>query len=69
MSFNHGLGELFTALTAAGLVVTALEEHREAPWKALDAMVESAEHDGEYVLAEHPERLPLTYTVQAVKPG
>lgn len=68
VSFNHGLGEVFTALTAAGLVVTALEEHREAPWKALDAMVESAEHDGEYVLAEHPERLPLTYTVQAVKP-
>lgn len=69
VSFNHGLGEVFTALTDAGLTVTALEEHREVPWNALgDAMVESAEYDGEYVLAQNPERLPLTYTIQAQKP-
>jgi SAM-dependent methyltransferase len=69
VSFNHGLGEVFTALTQAGLAVTALDEHREVPWKALgEAMVESTEFDGEYVLAQHPERLPLTYTIQAHKP-
>lgn len=69
VSFNHGLGEVFTALTDAGLTVTALEEDREVPWNALgDAMVESAEYDGEYVLAQNPERLPLTYTIQAQKP-
>jgi len=69
VSFNHGLGEVFTALTEAGLTVTALEEHREAPWKALvQGMIESTEFEGEYVLAEHPERLPLTYTIQARKP-
>ncbi|ANE78367.1 methyltransferase [Mycobacterium adipatum] len=68
VSFNHGLGEVFTALTDAGLTVTALEEHREVPWNALgDAMVESAEYEGEYVLAQNPERLPLTYTIQARK--
>ena len=68
VSFNHGLGEVFTGLTAAGLTVTAFEEHREVPWRALDeGMVESAEFEGEYVLAEHPERLPLTYTIQARK--
>jgi SAM-dependent methyltransferase len=69
VSFNHGLGEVFTALTNAGLTVTALDEHREVPWKALgEAMVESAEFQDEYVLAQHPERLPLTYTIQAHKP-
>lgn len=69
VSFNHGLGEVFTALTDAGLMVTDLDEHREVPWKALDeAMIESTEFDGEYVLAHHPERLPLTYTIQAHKP-
>lgn len=69
VSFGHGLGEVFTALTDAGLTVTALEEHREVPWLALgEAMVESAEFDGEYVLAQNPERLPLTYTIQARKP-
>ena len=69
VSFNHGLGEVFTALTAAGLVVTALDEHREVPWRALgEAMVESTEFVGEFVLARDPERLPLTYTIQARKP-
>lgn len=69
VSFNHGLGEVFTALTAAGLTVTNLDEHREVPWKALgDAMSESGDFMGEYVLAQNPERLPLTYTIQARKP-
>ena len=69
VSFNHGLGEVFTALTAAGLTVTALDEHREVPWRALGgSMIESTEFAGEFVLADGPERLPLTYTVQARKP-
>lgn len=69
VAFNHGLGEVFTALTNAGLTVTALDEHREVPWNALgDKMIQSSEFDGEYVLAQGPERLPLTYTVQAHKP-
>lgn len=68
VSFSHGLGEVFTALTEAGLTVTALVEHREVPWKALgENMIESTEFDGEYVLARNPERLPLTYTIQARK--
>lgn len=33
--FNHGLAEVFTALTDAGLSVTTYEEHREAPWNPL----------------------------------
>lgn len=66
--FNHGLGEIFTALTAAGLTVTALEEHREVPWNPLgDGMVESPDHPGEYVLATGRDRMPMTYTLQAVK--
>ncbi len=68
VTFNHGLGEIFTALTAVGLTVTGLEEHRELPWNALgEAMIESADYEGEYVLAHEPERLPLTYTIQARK--
>ncbi len=67
--FNHGLGEIFTALTDAGLTVTNLEEHREVPWNALDkAMKPSADFDNEWVLAEGADRMPLTYTLQAVKP-
>ncbi|CDM78567.1 conserved hypothetical protein [Mycobacterium marinum E11] len=66
--FNHGLGEIFTALTAAGLMVTGLEEHREVPWNPLgDAMIPSPDYDGEFILAEDRDRIPMTYTVQAIK--
>jgi SAM-dependent methyltransferase len=68
VGFNHGLGEIFTALRDAGMTVTDLEEHREVSWNPLgDAMVPSAEFPGEYVLASAPERMPLTYTLQAVR--
>ncbi|MET0899193.1 MAG: class I SAM-dependent methyltransferase [Mycobacterium sp.] len=68
VDFNHGLGEIFTALTDAGLTVTHLEEHREVPWNPLDdAMIPSSDFDGEFILAEGGNRLPLTYTLQAVK--
>jgi SAM-dependent methyltransferase len=66
--FNHGLGEIFTALTNAGLTVTTLEEHREVPWNPLgQAVIPSPEFEGEFILAEDRDRIPLTYTVQAVK--
>jgi SAM-dependent methyltransferase len=68
VSFNHGLGEIFTALTEAGLRVTALEEHREVPWNPLgDAMIPSPDFENEWVLASGRDRMPLTYTLQAVK--
>ena len=68
VSFNHGLGEIFTALTDAGLAVTGLEEHREVPWNPLDdAMIPSPDFEDEWVLAEGADRMPLTYTLQAVK--
>jgi len=68
VSFNHGLGEIFTALRDAGLRMTSLEEHREVPWNSLgDAMAPSPEFAGEFVLASGRDRVPLTYTLQAVK--
>ncbi|MGB8406633.1 MAG: hypothetical protein WCE30_21485 [Mycobacterium sp.] len=68
VSFNHGLGEIFTALTEAGLAVTALEEHREVPWNPLgDAMIPSPDFEEEYILADGRDRMPLSYTLQAVK--
>jgi hypothetical protein len=50
----------------AGLRLTAIEEHRSVPWRALgDTMVEDAL--GECELRDRPERLAATYTLQAVK--
>ena len=66
--FNHGLGEIFTALGQAAMSVTSFCEHREVPWNPLaDAMVPSPDYAGEFVLATNRDRIPLTYTLQAVK--
>jgi SAM-dependent methyltransferase len=64
--WNHGLGEIVTALLDAGLQLTMLVEHDRVPWDALPGMMERLK-DGEYRLADRPERLPHTYTLQAVK--
>jgi SAM-dependent methyltransferase len=70
VAFNHGLAEIFAAVRDAGMTMTGFEEHREVPWNPLgDAMAESTEHEGEWVLATGADRLPLTYTLQAVKPA
>jgi SAM-dependent methyltransferase len=69
VGFNHGLGEIFNALWATGLQLTSFEEHREVSWNPLgEAMVPSVDHPGEYVLATGRDRMPLSYTLQAVKP-
>jgi SAM-dependent methyltransferase len=65
--WNHGLGEIVTALLDEGLVVTMLVEHDSVPWEALPGMMERLD-GGEWRLADRPERLPHTYTLQAVRP-
>ena len=50
-----------------GLTITGFEEHRSVPWQAMPDMV--AGEDGEFRLPERPDRMPLTYTLQAVKPA
>jgi SAM-dependent methyltransferase len=67
-SWNHGLGEIVGALLAEGLTVTELTEHRSLPWEALPGQMLLGA-DGEWRLREHPERLPLSYTLQAAAPG
>jgi SAM-dependent methyltransferase len=67
-SWNHGLGEIVTALLDRGLVLTELVEHDSVPWEALPGLMLRDEQTEEYRLAEHSEWLPLTYTLQAVKP-
>ena len=68
-SWNHGIGEIVTALLGRGLVVTQLVEHDSVPWEALPGQMVHSDEDDEWRLREHAERLPLTYTLQAVKRG
>jgi SAM-dependent methyltransferase len=65
--FNHGLAEVITAVTGAGLTLTSVEEHDSVPWNPFgDAMEDVG--GGEYRLRDHPERLAATFTLQAARP-
>jgi 2-polyprenyl-3-methyl-5-hydroxy-6-metoxy-1,4-benzoquinol methylase len=65
-TWNHGLGEIVTALFEAGMQITSLVEHDSAPWPNFPGKMTEDEH-GEWRLTEHPERLAATYTLQAVR--
>lgn len=64
--WNHGLGEIVTALLEAGLTITAFTEHDSVPWNALPGMMEEVAGN-EWRLTDRPDRLPHSYTLQAVK--
>lgn len=64
--WNHGIGEIITALLESGLTLTGFVEHRSVPWEALPGQMVRGEL-GEYRLAQGQERMPLTYTLQAVR--
>jgi SAM-dependent methyltransferase len=64
--WNHGLGEIVSALLGAGMELTMLTEHDSVPWEAMPGHMERI-GPGEWRLADRPWRLPHTYTLQAVK--
>ena len=65
-SWNHGIGEIVTALLEAGLTLTGLVEHDSVPWEALPGQMVRAD-DGEWRLAENPARVACSFTITAVK--
>ncbi len=66
ISWNHGLGEIITALMGAGMELTAFEEHTSVPWNPLGSAMEALPN-GEFQLRDQPERLAASYTLQARK--
>ena len=64
--WNHGLAQIITALMDAGMELTLFEEHETVPWDALPGQMTDT-GDGELRLADRPERLACTYTIQARK--
>ncbi|MHB8184581.1 MAG: class I SAM-dependent methyltransferase [Dermatophilaceae bacterium] len=66
--WNHGLGEIVTALISQGLQITGLAEHDSVPWEALVGQMTNDDR-GEWRLTERPWRLAASYTLQAVKLG
>jgi SAM-dependent methyltransferase len=67
--WDHGLGEIVTALIDAGLVLEWLRESPELDWAA-DFLVETAPGSGRYRLPpEVKGELPLMFSLRARKPG
>ena len=66
-AWNHGLGEVVTALIDAGLRIESLREYPFVDWP-IDFLVESP--DGTYRLpGSFPGELPLFFSILATKPG
>jgi len=75
--WNHGLGEIVTALIDAGLRIEFLHEHREMAWQGLPWMIPS---EGPPAATRHKrrtawrlpddqaDRCPLMYSIRATKP-
>lgn len=63
--WNHGIGEIISALLEAGLTITGFVEHDSVPWEAVDGQMELLDN-GEWQLRDRPRRLPHTYTLQAI---
>lgn len=64
--FSHGIGEIITALAAAGLRLALFEEHDCVPWNPLGDLM-AVDDQGQYRLKEHPERLAASFTLRADK--
>lgn len=65
--WNHGIGEVFMALTNGGLQVTTLDEHRFLEWKMLPSQVErDARH---YLPDDMIDMVPMMYSIAAVRPS
>ncbi len=61
--WQHGIGEILTAVLRHGLVVESFTEHDSVPWRALQELMEPhPDHPGEFRLTERPERLAASFT-------
>jgi SAM-dependent methyltransferase len=65
--WNHGLGEIVTALAEAGLRIDSLREYPFVGW-SMDVLVKAA--DGRYRLpGDLDGRLPLFFSIKASRPA
>lgn len=64
--WNHGLGQTIQAVLDAGLTITSLREHDRLEWRQFRWM--EATGDGQWILPEGRERLPLMFTLEATAP-
>jgi SAM-dependent methyltransferase len=65
--WNHGVGEILSALIDAGLRLDAIDEYDFCEWQGLDNMVE--DETGAWRLPEGSPQIPLMWSIRATKTG
>lgn len=65
--WNHPIGEVLSALLAAGLVLDSFEETPYSAWMRWPELM--VQEGGGYRLREAPDRVPLQYVLTAHRPG
>jgi len=63
--WSHGLGEVITALTNAGLHIEFLHEFYESPYDCLPNMIKN--ENGNYVFKDSKNLFPMLYSIKATK--
>lgn len=63
--WNHGLGEVISALSKAGLHIEFLHEYEKSPYNSFPEMDKT--EDGMFVLKANQRMFPLLYSIKAIK--
>ncbi|WP_111709473.1 class I SAM-dependent methyltransferase [Lutibacter citreus] len=64
-AWNHGLGEVISALTSAGLEIEFLHEFEESPYNIFPDMEKTK--DGKFQFKESERLFPLLFSIRAIK--
>ena len=65
-NWNHGIGEITTALIEAGLRIEFVHEFKYTGWHGVPAL-EKPDDDDWWRLPDRRDRLPLAFSIRAVK--
>lgn len=68
-SWPHSLGEIVTALLAAGLRLDSLREYDHAVWRAFPFMTETSASPRRFEQPPGPLRIPILFAITATKPA
>ena len=65
-NWNHGIGEITTALIEAGLRIEFIHEFKYTGWHGVPAL-QKPDDDDWWRLPDRRDRLPLEFSIRAVK--
>lgn len=63
--WNHGVGEVLTALIDAGLRIDRVDEYDFVEWKAIEGMIQNEQ--GHWMLPAGEPRIPMMWSINATK--